>query len=106
MENIVDKDKKTFTTWCSHCRKNVIDLYDHMKIFHSNSITIMNSCNKCKLSFTDTETLKIHMNDVHEGVQHKCNYCGIYFSHSGRLFNHIKIVHPNNAICYQKLTIL
>lgn len=63
------------------------------------SITTANSepqpyqCDQCGRGFQAEETLKIHVQSVHEAKRYRCSVCGGTFSQSSSLAGHIKSQH-------------
>ena len=81
---------------CQYCSTPfyITGLSHHEKICPKNTQRLFFSCQKCKKSFSQNKTLKLHINNVHEGRRdHKCGTCGKSFQGLSYMKLHINTVH-------------
>ena len=50
-------------------------------------------CEFCEYACSTKQSLKFHINGVHEGVNYDCTTCNSSFTHKSNLKQHIKTVH-------------
>mgnify|MGYP003349339387 CR=1 FL=1 len=55
-------------------------------------------CDHCDKTFVDKSQLKIHVENVHEGVKHTCKKCGKSFTLKSNLSRHLSVNHGDLKI--------
>ena len=81
---------------CEYCSTPFSFLYlrQHEKICPKNTQKVGFICQKCKKSFSQNRTLKLHIKNVHEGRRdYKCGTCGKAFSNLSGMKKHRDTVH-------------
>ena len=53
----------------------------------------LHKCAECDRSFKSKKNLRVHMQNIHEGLRHFCDQCGSSFSVKQNLLNHINVKH-------------
>ena len=60
------------------------------------------SCTLCDAVLGNKDSLKAHIESIHEGKRHVCDICGHSAAYSQSLREHIKIVHEGKKIVKKK----